>query len=452
MAERHCLDTDQFQANVTKGQIAIVSGQLTSESHPIHLCRVTLDWTVALCRMRLPVYLSEVTIKDYKSIASCDVALDALTFLVGPNGSGKSNFLDALRFCSDALRYSLDQAVRDRGGINEVRRRSAGRPNHFAIKLHLEIHSRYSYQYVFEIGARTGGAYVVQREECEWQHTENPDERGFFSVKNGSVVRSSLDRPPLAASDRLYLVNASGLLPGLDLLYKALSSMGFYNLNPDRIRDLQAPDPGDLLARDGGNLAAVLAALTRHDPDRAKRVVEFLSVVVPGIETVQSKPLGPKETLEFLERVGPGEKSSRFLASSMSDGALRALGVLVALFQRPTSLSAIPLVAVEEPEMALHPAAAGVLLDCLREAALTRQVLVTSHSPDLLDRSDIPVDSILAVSSEGGKTYIGPVNEASKTMLREKMRTAGDLMRIDQMEPDWSRIPSPSALQMRLSF
>lgn len=399
--------------------------------------------------MKLPVYLRGIAIKDYKSIASCDVSLEPLTFLVGPNGSGKSNFLDALRFCADALRYSLDQAVRDRGGINEVRRRSAGRPNHFAIRLSVEIRRSYRFRYHFEIGARTGGAYAVQREECEWQRAEDPEDRGAFSVRNGSLIHSTIKLPPPAASDRLYLVTMSGF-KGPDLLYRSLSSMGFYSLNPERIRDLQAPDPGELLARDGSNLSAVLASLVRHEPERAERVLEFLRLVVPGIEKVQSRTLGPKETLEFVERATPDEKNRKFLASSMSDGTLRALGVIIALFQHPVSGTAIPVVGIEEPEMALHPAAAGVLLDCLREASKSRQVLVTSHSPDLLDRSDISVDSILAVSAGEGRTFIGPVNEAGKKILQKRMRTAGELLRINQMEPDWRKIPNPSELQMRL--
>ncbi len=69
-------------------------------------------------------FLTKVVLRNYKSIAACDVQLCPLVFLVGPNGAGKSNFLDALRFVADALRTSLDHALRDRGGIKEVRRRS----------------------------------------------------------------------------------------------------------------------------------------------------------------------------------------------------------------------------------------------------------------------------------------------------------------------------------------
>jgi len=73
-------------------------------------------------------FLTRVVVKNYKSIAACDVDLRPLTILVGPNGAGKSNFLDALRFVADGLRTSLDHAFRERGGIGEVRRRSGGHP------------------------------------------------------------------------------------------------------------------------------------------------------------------------------------------------------------------------------------------------------------------------------------------------------------------------------------
>ena len=83
--------------------------------------------------------LHRVVLRNYKSIAACDVSPAQLSFLVGPNGSGKSNFLDALRFVADALRFSIDHALRDRGGINEVRRRSHGHPTHFGIRLEFSL-------------------------------------------------------------------------------------------------------------------------------------------------------------------------------------------------------------------------------------------------------------------------------------------------------------------------
>ena len=94
------------------------------------------------------------------------------------------------------------------------------------------------------------------------------------------------------------------------------------------------------------------------------------------------------------------------------------------------------LIGLEEPEMALHPAAAGALLSALREGARHCQVLVTSHSTDLLDNSDITVDQLLAVDNDDGVTRIGPLDEAGKSMLRDKLFTPGELLRQNQLAPD----------------
>ena len=63
-----------------------------------------------------PPTLTRVSLRNYKSIPSCQINMAPLTILVGSNGAGKSNFLDALRFTSQALRFSLDHALRERGG------------------------------------------------------------------------------------------------------------------------------------------------------------------------------------------------------------------------------------------------------------------------------------------------------------------------------------------------
>ena len=405
--------------------------------------------------MKLPpsTLIKRVSLKNYKSIGDCDVLLRPLTFLVGPNGAGKSNFLDALRFVTDALRTSLDHALRERGGIKEVRRRSGGHPTHFSLKLEFQLETGVEGHYGFRIGAQPRGGYEVQEEDCEIRRSPNPaqpSDTAFFRVRNGKVTTSVSVFPP-AASDRLYLVNASGLPEFLNL-YDALSRMGFYSLNPARIRDLQAPDAGDLLQRDGSNIASVLARLASSDREAKQRIEEYLGKVVPGVYGVDAKVVGPRETLEFRQQVAGSPDPWRFLAANMSDGTLRALGILVALFQATNGARRrVPLVGIEEPEVALHPAASGILLDSLRDASAKTQVVVTSHSPDLLDDEDLDTDSILAVISEAGVTKIGPLDEAGKSALRDRLYTAGELLRLNQLTPEKSE-PSDAPESQKALF
>jgi predicted ATPase len=395
-----------------------------------------------------PTFIRRVRIRNYKSIADCDVNLGPLTFLVGQNGSGKSNFLDALRFTADALRTTLDHAIRDRGGLNEVRRRSAGHPTNFGVRLDFVLPDGRPGHYAFEIAARPQAGYEVKSEECRIGHPGHADEARFV-VERGAV-RHTTAPGPAASPERLYLVSTSGL-PDFRDAYLALSTMGFYSLNPDSIRDLQSPDAGELLLRDGSNIASVLAQVERADPRAKKKIEEYLGLVVHGIRGVDTKVVGPKETLEFRQSVAGSQNPWRFPASSMSDGTLRALGVLVALFQSLEPRSGrILLVGIEEPEVALHPAAAGVLLDSLRDASHRVQVIVTSHSPDLLDDKDLTADAILSVTAEDGITRITPVDEATRSVLAEHLYTAGELLRLNQIGPDPGAIAAIIAKQPRL--
>ena len=185
-----------------------------------------------------------------------------------------------------------------------------------------------------------------------------------------------------------------------------------------------------------------------------ENIEEYLAAVVPGVHKVNVKEFGPKETLEFRQDVAGDKHTWRFLANNMSDGTLRVLGILVALFQGNQKVEKrVTLVGIEEPEIALHPAAAGVLLDALRDAAYKKQVIITSHSPDLLDDKHLDVNSILAVEAHDGNTLIAPVDKVGRSIMGDNLCTAGELLRLDQFQPDPTQIPKghgPKVEQLNL--
>lgn len=321
--------------------------------------------------------------------------------------------------------------MRDRGTIKEVRRRSGGHPTHFSLRLDFNLPGGGNGHLSFRIGARKDGGFEVQNEECKISTALMQEH--YYHVHSGKVTKSSLGFLPAALPDRLFLVSASGL-PEFRPVFDALSRMEVYNLNPKEIQAMQKPDAGDLLRRDGSNIASVLQNL---EATHRTRVDEYLSRIVKGLSGAQTKILGSQETIEFRQAVKGQKHPWTFLASSMSDGTLRAVGVLVAIFQNLRNETVSPnLIGLEEPEMALHPAASAVLLGALREASANSQILVTSHSPDLLDNEDIPPESIFAVDNVDGITRIGPIDSASKQMLRDKLFTPGELLRQNQIAAD----------------
>jgi predicted ATPase len=385
-----------------------------------------MNHSAELGRCRSTPFLRRVVIKNYKSIGACNVELGNLSILVGRNGAGKSNFLDALRFVMEGLQTSLDHAIKSRGGLDGVRRRSTGHPRNFTIKLVMDLVDSHYAVYEFEIASRPQGGFIVKREELD-------SSIGRYRVEEGHVVAHDSDQMPPASPDRLYLVNAAGLSKYRSV-YDSLMNMGFYNLNPDAMKKPQSPDAGELLHRDGGNIASVLARLSKEQHPTYGRICDFLRVIVPGITAVERVAVGPWETLQFSQEVKGSEHPWRFYASSMSDGTLRALGALVAVTQLASMETPANLVGIEEPETALHPAATGALMDALREAACNTQVIITTHSPDLLDRVDLDTDCLLAVQAEQGTTRIGPIDDASKQAIKDHLYTPGELLRLDQLQ------------------
>lgn len=370
--------------------------------------------------------LVRVTVENYKSLAHCEVALAPLMFLVGPNGAGKSNFLDALRFVAEALRSgSLPQ----REGTEELPHRNGRVAGHFGVRLELELAGDRRASYLLRVGAHEAAWRVVE-ELCRVELPSPPGATAEFRVVEGRVTTTLDIEPPLAHAGRPYLPNLSAL-PAFRPVFEALSTMMIYDPQPERIRKTWPLSSSPNLAADGSNLPAVFARL----PAQARQRIEaFLAAIVPGVERVERCELGPVETLQFIQRLSPDQQPQRFYAASMSDGTLRALAILVALRQSgSTQGPRVSLVGIEEPEIAIHPAAAAVLRDALREASRYTQVLVTSHSPDLLDDKAISPEQLLSVVFENGATQIGPIDEASRSALRDRLYTAGELLRFNQL-------------------
>lgn len=383
------------------------------------------------------VRLTEIQIRNYKNIAATVIRVQPLTVLVGPNGAGKSNFVDALSFVADALSHSIHLAFADRGGIAAVRRKSGGHPYHIGLRFRLALPDGGWADYAFDIAARPREAFSVAHERCIVQPFMA--DRHEFEVENGQFTRGLPDIRPRIEPDRLALTVVSAA-EEFRPVYDFLTGIQRYTLRPERLRALQDPDPGEgsVLSPDGSNAAAVLRRIREHgeqDGQVYERIRRLLGQIVPGTTGVEAKSVGRKETLEFRQNVGQ-KHDWRFDALNMSDGTLRALGMLLAVYQpRPASL-----IAIEEPESTIHPAATEILMDILLDGVERSQVLITTHSPDILDNKKLRDEQIVAVQSVEGVAQITPLTEATREIIRQRLYTPGELLRQDELrvDPDYA--------------
>lgn len=384
------------------------------------------------------ICVSRLALTNFKSIERCDLDLGPLTLLVGRNGAGKSNILDSLRFTADALRNTLEYAIRDRGGIDSIRRRTrSGRPTNPSIGLTVSLAGGASAVYEFCIGAVAGRTFEVTSERCEVRSATGRAV-AWLRTRRGAAEWSLPFPPPSTSRDRLMLVAASGT-DEFRMVFDALTRMTFHNLNPDAMRHPQKPDPSPLLAHDGRNLASIVKRLADTDGNPLRRVADYLQAIGTPILDIGYKPAGSLETVVVTQHATGGDRAgpSEFEAISLSDGTLRALGILVSLASARAAGAGSPtLIGIEEPETSLHPAAAGAMLDALLEATTTAQLVVTTHSPDLLEHDAITPEMIRPVILEEGRTVAGSLDPARGALLRNHLSTAGELLRLDQLEPD----------------
>lgn len=393
-------------------------------------------------------HIKQVRIRNFKSISRLSVSLEPFTVLVGPNGSGKSNFIDALSFVKDCLSDSLESAFRKRGGIGAVRRRSAGHPKNIEISIVMDLGEGLLSSYSFTISAKSEKRFTVAIERCKvLKVVQGFVEKEYeFKIEKGEFVKEIPGIRPKVSSDRLGLYAASAT-EEFRPVYDFLTAMRFYSIIPKELRELQESDQGDYLSREGSNAAAILRRLKNDErlSWRYERLCNLLSKVVKGIEKVEYHPVGQKETIQIKQDVGTKDPWT-FDALNMSDGTLRILGLLLAVYQPGFHR----VIAIEEPEATVHPAVTELIIEVLLDASKERQVLITTHSPDILDFKYIQDSQIRIVTIDNYSTLIAPLSESSREAIRNHLYTPGELLRSGELNPDIQAAKVEAAKQMRL--
>ncbi len=368
--------------------------------------------------------LRRLTLQRFRSVRGATVEFDNPTFLVGQNGAGKSNIVDALSLLADAMTLPLSAVMDKRGGVGALVHRSTGRGRVADVGLRVEVEDLLGAReamYAFEVRATRDHGYEVRREQCRCV-AEDGTISWFHRTR--STFHRNIETRPAPALNALALPLVAGD-QRFEPLARFLSNIQPYRIDPLTLREMQDPDAGVRLHSDGSNAASVLHQL---DADTHRHLMEFLQTVVPGEVEVKPKRVQNKLSLEFTQQ-GKGQGGLRLGPQNMSDGTLRTLGLLTAVFQPklPTVL------VVEEPEATIHPGALGAILDVLQHAAGSTHTIITTHSPDILEARWIEDRHLRIVSWEDSATRVALVSEATRTALREHLMDAGELLRANAL-------------------
>jgi predicted ATPase len=393
-------------------------------------------------RITPPFWVKRARIEGYKSIAYCDVTLEPLTVLVGRNGAGKSNFLSALALLSEVPTADVREMFGHRRVMDETLCCS-DRADSFSIGIDLEVYDHqtdktYDVEFAVRVTSRLKSWAESFEERLKLVEQVSGREVGY-AVQGGKVIWTGdtaglAYRPSEIPSPYRFLLGYLGQPPFLPV-NAGLSWMGFYNFHPDIIRDHQPKGGSNRLDRHGKNLPGVIASMEELEPERLDRVKAYLRVIVPEIEDFERITYGDFETVQFRVRRSEGVPMS-FDASSMSDGTLRATAALLAVFQTALPVGDATVVGIEEPEAALHPAAIRSLLDALLEAAAHTQVILTTHSADLLAEPLITPSQLRVVRLCDGRTQIATVDAASREIVKREWNTLAGLHQEGRLQPD----------------
>ncbi len=339
-----------------------------------------------------PVLITRLKLENWRNFLSVDVPLRRRVFLVGPNASGKSNLLDALRFLRDIAdpEGGLQRAVlTKRNSVSQIRSLHARRYPHIAVEVEVDLGDAKPWRYRLAFSQDNQRRPIVQQERV-WRGTE--------------LLLDRPDAPDRGDESRLtqtYLEQVSAN-KAFRPLQGFFAKIRYMHIVPLLVRD---PDRSVGIHQDpfGGDFLEQIAKTPHRVADaRLKKIVQALKVAVPQLEEVElhRDQKGVPHLRGLYKHWRP--KAGWQTEDQFSDGTLRLLGLLWALLD-----GGAPLL-LEEPELSLHPEVVRQipLMIARLGRRLDRQILVSTHSADLLSDRGIDPEEVLILEPSQEDTRV----------------------------------------------
>jgi len=370
--------------------------------------------------------LESIGIQGFKAVVSDTLSLGPFTLLIGRNGSGKSSVVEAIQWLRDATFLGLDGAMPHHVEFSELlnrrservaldvkfKRNGHGIPVHYTLK-------------VIE-GTRRP---VVEHERCVLGRTSG----AVASISSRKGKRGPAYRwvragrgAPLAIRDgnelALRYTQTRGIAGAQDFV-DFLARTVILRLSPSAIAltsKIEQRPWRPILAEDGHDLAALLSTIRGAT---RTRIAKRLKHIFPDVEALDVRATGADRRFAVRERMRSrgGTKPYDIPSSLVSEGMRRLVGIFTLLEMEPSP----SLLIIEEVENGLDPWTLQRVLDALREASATMQVLLTSHSPFLLDH--VSTSEVIHVERQKGDTTYRPIANLPKVAEYDRVLAPGAL-------------------------
>ena len=352
--------------------------------------------------------ITRLKLTNWRNFAEANVALRERAFVIGPNASGKSNLLDAIRFLRDVAKREgggLQAAVARRGGVRQIRCLSARGNSSVGIEVHLskDANAPTDWVYALEFSVEPAGnrRVLVKRETVK---------------RNGRIVLNRPDADDTSDSERrtetaLEQINANRQFRDVAAFFDSVS---YLHLVPQMVRH-GAELGGNRLENDPfgqGFLERIASTNANTRRSRLTKIQGAIEHIVPQLKEISFERDKATGQPHLKARFANWRSNDSWMRESQfSDGTLRLIGLFWSMLENES------LLLLEEPEISLNRDIVLRLPGLVyrlsrpvrrrrgsRRPAVQRQVILTTHSSDLLCDRGIDGSEVL---------YITPDNEGS---------------------------------------
>ncbi|MCU0631418.1 MAG: AAA family ATPase [Methanolinea sp.] len=390
--------------------------------------------------------IRELVVSNFKSFRHLEIQPDNFNVIIGSNASGKSNFIQVIKFIRDIAKYGLSNAISLQGGVEYLRNTIIGPEEPFSIRITYLLEDRR----VDIVGMRNGVPVYFHPEEIRYAFSlAFPDAGEVYEIASdalevkGEFLRQEGGEQKSAGVGTIALVRAGGptqycicppkgldmqedeifpyyfqrqdipggtlimtlplFVPGIPSLEWIFRGMKVYDFDP-RLLKRAVPIMGKTdLEKDGSNLAIVIKKIL-DDPAKKETFTRLLRDVLPFVDDVAVEKFMDMSMFLKLREIYSKEK---YLPASMiSDGTINICALLIALYfeERPVTI-------IEEPERNIHPYLISRLVEMLKDASRSKQVIVTTHNPEMVKHVDIQDILLISRDSEGFSRLTRPANK-----------------------------------------